>query len=254
MALPNSPNSISMDQVRVELSYGAIAISLNDASVRTLFEKTTAGSAISMSDGYGKSAATPVNWTYGQPGGGDEYICEWDNWGIATYVSGTQPIYWELAMFASGCGARYAIDSGNSGGTGFNGSYYIVSSNGSAGSGSYTGGTPYKAAHYELKVWNSAGEIYSGKYHVNYGSCSSNTQCIGTETCVDGCCDIDCSGDCETGYGCRAECYWSDIQNCIDNGCNCWPSACGYDCSCSGYYDTVTTYDYTTYSPQGSCI
>ena len=252
MALPSSPNAISMNQVNVELSYsGTAQISLNDAAVRTLFQKATG--AISMSDGWGKSAASPVAWVYGQPGGGDEYICEWDSWGIGTYVSGNQPIYWELAMYSSGCNNRYVISSGNSGGTGYNSFYYIGSSNGSANNGSYTGGTPYKAAHYDLKVWNSVNEIYSGKYHVNYGGCSTNTVCIGTETCTANCCDVDCSGDCITGYGCRADCDWSDFENCINNGCPCWPSACGSTCSCSGYYDTVTTYDGTNYAPNGTC-
>lgn len=62
MALPSAPNSISMNQVNVELGFpGTNTISLNDSLVRTLFEKTTPGSMISMNDGRGKSYATYTN-------------------------------------------------------------------------------------------------------------------------------------------------------------------------------------------------
>lgn len=55
MALPVSPNPISLGQVNTELGYSATAvISLNDAAVRTLFVKSSG--PIAMSDGHGKSA------------------------------------------------------------------------------------------------------------------------------------------------------------------------------------------------------
>lgn len=54
MTLPISPASISLNQVNVELGLaGTTAISMNQASVRTLFG--VASGTISMSDGYGKS-------------------------------------------------------------------------------------------------------------------------------------------------------------------------------------------------------
>lgn len=58
MALPASPNAISLGQVNTELGYTSTqSISLNDAAVRTLFVKSSG--AIAMSDGHGKSAYTP---------------------------------------------------------------------------------------------------------------------------------------------------------------------------------------------------
>lgn len=250
MALPSS-GAISMSQVNVELTYGStVQISLNDAAVRTLFQKENG--AISMSDGWGKSNGSAVAWVYGQPGGGDEFICEWNNWGILAWVSGTRPIYWELAIFSNGCGNRYVINSGNSGGTGYTSSYYAGGENGYAGNGTYTGGSPYKAAHYELKVWNSVNTIYSGKYHVNYGPCTENCTCPGycSNNCEENCCCYDCSGDgvtcCDDGTPesscCRGDCSPGDPG---------W--ACGYTCSCSCPEECSTTYDYTNYSPNGTC-
>lgn len=248
MALP-STGAISLNAVNVELGLsGTTTISLNQASVRTLFG--VASGAIRMSDGYGKSNATGVSFNSNY-NGGNEYICEWDAWEPAIAVSGTRPIYWELVMYSNNCGNAYAISSGNSGGTGYTNSYIFQMSNASgADGGTYTGGAnKYKAAHYKFKVWNSVNTIYSGAYHVNYGQCSQ--VCNGTETCTDNCCQVDCSGDCSSAYQCRAECDQSDYDNCIQNGCSCWPSACGQTCTCSIGYDTV--YDFTNYAPNGTC-
>jgi len=252
MALPSS-GQISMNQVNVELGLGGTTqISLNQSTVRTLFAR--ASGQISMSDGWGKSAVTAPTWTYGAPSGGDEYICEWDEWGISGAVSGTLPMDVELIMYAASCGSPYAISSVSTGGTGLVSNYAVGATNYYATNGGpYTGGTAYKAAHYRLKVSNSAGEIYSGVYHVNYGYCETQYSCGCGEQCTEACCDVDCSGDCNSAYQCRAECDWSDFQYCIDNNCPCWPTACGYDCTCPCGYDYNVVYQYTTYSPNGSC-
>ena len=59
MALPASPNTISLSQVNTELGRSATAtIDMNDSAVRSLFGKPGSGNTISMSDGHGKSAIT----------------------------------------------------------------------------------------------------------------------------------------------------------------------------------------------------
>lgn len=61
MALPASPNTITMGQVNTELGLSATAtISLNDAAVRTLAGVGGSGTIISMSNLHGKSAAAPT--------------------------------------------------------------------------------------------------------------------------------------------------------------------------------------------------
>ena len=59
MALPASPNTISLSQVNTELGRSATAtIDMNDSAVRSLFGKAGSGTTISMSDGHGKSSFT----------------------------------------------------------------------------------------------------------------------------------------------------------------------------------------------------
>ena len=252
MALP-STGAISLNAVNIELGLsGTATISMNQSNVRTLFQK--ASGAISMSDGWGKSAVTAPTWTYGAPTGGDEYICEWNNWEIGAWVNGTLPMTVELIMYAASCGSPYSIYSASTGGTGLTSNYLVGGNNSSATTGGpYTGGTAYKPAHYRLKVSNSAGEIYSGVFHLNYGGCSTNQSCPGGESCTAACCQVDCSGDCNSAYQCRAECDQADYDNCDQNGCACYPSACGYNCTCPSGYEYTTTYDGTNYSPQGTC-
>jgi len=58
MALPVSPNSISFNNINQELGRASPynqTVALNDSVVRTLFQRTTAGSSVAMSDGWGKS-------------------------------------------------------------------------------------------------------------------------------------------------------------------------------------------------------
>lgn len=250
MALP-STGAISLNAVNVELGLsGTTTISMNQASVRTLFG--VASGAIRMSDGYGKSSTIGVAFTTSYPGGTLE-ICNGDPFSPAypVTVSGDRPIYWELVMYSNGCGNPYTIDSGNSGGTGYTSSYGIYADNQAAADyGTYTGGAiKYKAAHYKLKVYNSANTIYTGAYHVEYGSCSQ--VCNGTETCTANCCEVDCSGDCISSFQCRAYCDQSDFDYCNENYCPCYPTACGESCECSIGYDTQ--YDGTQYYPDGTC-
>lgn len=242
---------ISLNNVNVELGLsGTTTISLNQASVRTLFG--IASGAIRMSDGYGKSNAVPpiiIN-DYDL---GDNHVCEWNSWTKYVTVSGTRPLNYQLLQYDGGCGGGGAIDSGTTGGTGYVAAETISLSNYYAQNSLYPG----KAANYRLRVYNSAGDVYSGYSRVIYGYCTTETTttCVGTETCTEACCDVDCSADCISAYLCRAECDQSDYDNCNINGCPCWPTACGYDCTCSGYYDTVTqtVYQYDTHTPSSSC-
>jgi len=56
MALPSAGNSISISQVNTELAASSnTSRNMNNTNLRTLFQKTTAGSQIKMSDGSGKS-------------------------------------------------------------------------------------------------------------------------------------------------------------------------------------------------------
>jgi hypothetical protein len=62
MALPTSPDSISLNQVNTELGLTATAtISMNDAAVRTLAGVGGSGTTISMSDLRGKSNRAPYS-------------------------------------------------------------------------------------------------------------------------------------------------------------------------------------------------
>ena len=61
MALPSAGNSISLQQVNVELGdSGTDQINMDSSDVRTLFD-VSSGGAIDMSDGYGKSNEVGIN-------------------------------------------------------------------------------------------------------------------------------------------------------------------------------------------------
>ena len=69
MALPAAGNSISLQQVNVELgNTGTDAINMGSSAVRTLFDVSSG--AIDMSDGFGKSATYDVEYMVVAGGGG----------------------------------------------------------------------------------------------------------------------------------------------------------------------------------------
>ena len=114
MPLPSSGNSISLNQVNVELGFsGTAQISLDDFLVRALF-KVSAGQ-ISMSDGYGKSVSLDLAFTKN----------------LVIYSSGTDPANASLTR------NHQFVDSSPSG----NKSYSIVPtvpSDATIGQGSFT--------------------------------------------------------------------------------------------------------------------
>ena len=66
MTLPVASNTISLNQVNIELGYAATAIiTMNDDAIRTLFGAGASGTAISMSSGWGKSNQFAFNMTAG---------------------------------------------------------------------------------------------------------------------------------------------------------------------------------------------
>lgn len=259
MALQTS-GPISLNNVNQELGNAAPytqVISLNDTAVRTLF--AIASGAISMSDGYGKSSIPPYQFINGTGEGGDQEVCGTDStWSTTLQIAGTLPITWQLLMYANGCTGEYVLQTGSSGGTGYNANYQFTVNNAAAsGNGTYTGGSvKYKAAHYKVKVFAGQGSqvLTSGAYHVTYGNCSQGCDAPEGEqcTCTDICCNsYDCSGDCIVGYGC-GDCTEEQINDWFANPGACFPSGCGQNCVCTcstGYYDIFDP----VYAPQGTC-
>lgn len=137
MALPVSPNPISFNNVNQELGRQSPynqTVALNDAVVRTLFQRTTAGSSVAMSDGWGKSNAKIIAT------GGDAVYTLGDykihafytsgTFTVSTISDGTMDTGIALANggdFGSGGeGVFESCDAGQGGGGGMGGNYRIT--------------------------------------------------------------------------------------------------------------------------------
>lgn len=125
MALPVSPNTISFNNINQELGKASPynqPVALNDSDVRTLFQKTTAGSAIAMSDGWGKSNQTFTNvWTTTYTGVNGNVAT--DNPTLFTVPAN---IYSLLIKCWGMGGAGYSPSTGRGGGGGFISGYLSV--------------------------------------------------------------------------------------------------------------------------------
>ena len=182
MALPNSGNSISLNQVNVELGRsGTQSINMNETAVRTLFAKTGSGTTISMSDGFGKANKTRVaNAT----GGTITYDGDWQ---IHTFTSsgtftltqqpGTATTLKRLAV--NGGDAGTSGDSNANGGSGasyrvetINTNYYTVNTGytqtvGAGGTGfpGYGGGSVLRDYYGNYNPTTAGGGYGSGGYN-----------------------------------------------------------------------------------------
>ena len=163
MALPTSPDSISLNQVNTELGINSTnTISLNDAAVRTLAGVGGSGTTISMSDLRGKSNAqtytfayTGGNQTFTVPSGKTSMVVKlWGAGGGAGFLSyGGGGGFAQSTVSVSG-GQAYTIAVGGGGAGWNNGSAngfpdaYGTSNIGTAGGGGSTSVTGNGAAIY----------------------------------------------------------------------------------------------------------
>lgn len=138
MALPSAGNPISLNQVNVELGLsGTATISLNDAAVRILFNKSAIGTQISMSDGYSKSdlsiqyAVLPAGGGggYNRGGGGGAGVYQIGSFALS---SGTN---YSLFLGAGGAGGTAGVKGSNGGTTAFLANYFT---GGGGGTGNAT--------------------------------------------------------------------------------------------------------------------
>jgi hypothetical protein len=118
MTLPAS-STIALSQVNTELNRTSTAsINMDDTGLRALFEKTSSGGIISMSDGWGKSRAT-ISYTGGSPMiiGLTGEVCIVFTIGGSVTFSGTR-IPTRILVVGGGAGGDYRYNSGGGGGGG----------------------------------------------------------------------------------------------------------------------------------------
>jgi len=266
MALPQSGNSISLYQVNVELSNpGNTQISMNQASVRTLFQ--VASGAIAMSNGFGKSSAvaasvssytsSPSYRCFNQ--GFDDYIDWYINAGTGTITVTLQRAAYNTCSWSDVAGLG-TTTSGNW--ISVRALNYHLSTN----------------TAFRLKMVNSVGTTYSPSIGVVYNWCDQFDYCSTTTNCVDnntwGCnncsqncncpaCWYDCNCDCSQGYGtggCGCDsgaCDWcANPQNyectgCCSGCCDENNENCTCDCSCDCSW--VTNGSYPCPCSQSTC-
>ena len=249
MALPQSGNSISLYQVNVELNNaGNTQISMNQASVRTLFQ--VASGAIAMSNGFGKSSAVAASVSsYTSSPSYRCYNKSFDdeiNWYINA-GTGNITVTLQRTYYAS-CSWSDVVSLG----TKTAGSWVSVRA------ADYSSGSGNDA--FRLKMVNSVGTVYSQSIGVVYNDCDSYDYCSaygpdcndngswGCHNCSENCtcaaCWYDCNCDCSQGYGtggcsCGSDCAWCEnSQNyectgCCTGCCDENNENCTCDCSCS---------------------
>lgn len=246
MALPAS-GQISLNQVNVELGIaGTTQISLNDAAVRTLFAKTTAGSAIAMSDGYGKSnvtapalvgytgftdSANRTMWGSHTFSGNNAYSNSAGGFYLGFTVTGGGTITYEWQFLTwygmqGNCSpiAASSITWSNQYG------YTDVISGADTNTVSFTSVYGWESTstyrgiqgYWRLAATNSAGTIYSGWYELSkqWDEYTYECNCY-CPTYYEYCCTCDCDENNENCTGCCG-------YNCCYNGLVCD--------TCTGYY------------------
>jgi len=242
MALPAYPNAISLNAVNVELGAATATtlISLNDAAVRTLFNKLSG--AIAMSDGHGKSAASaPVINSYSGTPSNICYYSENRNTTISWNVSaGALPItvYLQRAPYNT-CSWGYAYGGAAIGTMSALGGFAITPANW------HTGGVNMA---YRLVLTNSSGTTTTGGVGVVADYCSSDTFCSYG----------DCQNQGQPGcYNCSEDCTCNDCwydTNC-DGSRGYGSGGCGASCDCdwcSSYYINDDPFTFTP-NPDWPC-
>jgi hypothetical protein len=166
MALPVSPNAISLNQVNTELGLTATAtISMNDAAVRTLAGVGGSGTTISMSNLHGKSNYINVN-TYSFTGSDQSFtvpssittikVRVWGAGGGSGFVGPTGGLGgYSEAIFSTSPGTVFTVVVGRGG-------LYANVSSQQYGGGGYgrNGGTAHGGGY--SRVYSSGRDIWAG--------------------------------------------------------------------------------------------
>lgn len=262
MALPAS-GAISLNAVNVELSLaGTTSINMNQASVRTLF--AVASGAIAMSNGHGKSAASPpvfpsvTNYSVNDrswSGGGEGIAINSSytsptpsasgsvTWAYAAATGGGVAYEWQFLPYHRFMASASCTNAQNTtplvgsaqtwnGPSGYNDSISGASSNSLTITGRpYYGTATYHGAagFWRLKASNSAGATYT-KWHLVVKLFDTYT--------------YDCNCTCPAGESYSYDC------NCDENNENC--STC-YGCNVSEVCDTCENYQTSDLGDGSGC-